>query len=393
VPDQSQADRGEEEGGVTVYLRHALAACCIVIATNSAMAQEMNAGEHRAHLDATFPLLPPGADPPGRWIKPDGSTPGAATSAGRRWSGNNRWSTRHGNALVRRFQGEPVYVTDARLQDKSLVDAVGPHVWRYRAANEPRRWVHGTIDIQTDSVAFIPGEQPTYIPPTAGDQPSLEADLASDAELRKRLIDPEFADAFYAFLKNEYFFREGSERIEVTGLSGTAGLVANLRGRGDTYSDYHPFGGVGPVTEATRNARRSLGQAELSPQEAAVQSKKLAWFDEIAAILRALGWRKATPSDFAIAGAATRRDLTAWEQRSPAATPEWATKLTGPAPPPAGAVIIARAGPRQMTDQERQRHEEIVSQSLQKRIHALAISGRISEPEYRSMVGRINLIR
>ena len=42
-----------------------------------------------------------------------------------------------------------------------------------------------------------------------------------------------------------------------------------------------------------------------------------------------------------------------------------------------------------MTEKERQEHQELVSRALEKRLYRLAISGRISESEWRSMFARI----
>ncbi len=353
----------------------------------AAMSQDQLDPALRKHLDALYPFIDQNAEPPGRW-RPNEARPGQS------WSGKSGWRTRHGKAVVQWLHGRPIHAWDASLSDGTEIEVSAtmgsPLPWRLRLPGEPRRWQHGTVEIRPDSVTFTPGELPPYEPPVATDGPNLEADLARDEALRRRLADEAFADVLYAYLKNGEFWKEGGDRISVIGLSSGGGLVANLRGHGDTYIDYYPRGGIGPVTETVREARRKLGKPEMSPAEASVQEKKVAWFDEITDTLRALGWRRATAEDKAMAAAFTRRDLTLWEQRPAAETPEWATKLRPPGPQRGRVILRAQSG--QMTDAQRERHEEIVNQSLQKRLYALAISGRITELEYRSMVQRINQV-
>jgi hypothetical protein len=137
--------------------------------------------------------------------------------------------------------------------------------------------------------------------------------------------------------------------------------------------------------------RRKLGHPELTPEQAAAQEQRVVQFKEMSSILRALGWRRATAEDKAIAAIYTRRDLAAWEERASADTPEWAQKLRPPSPPK-GVITFRARSTREMSEQERERQEEIASQSLQKRLHALATSGRITEAEYQSMTRRIRQI-
>jgi hypothetical protein len=353
------------------------------------MAQDEINPTLREHLDRYYPFIEQDAEPPGR-SRPNKS------GRGQSWVGKLGWRTRHGDAVVMWDLGRPTTVWNAVLPDgskvkaQSTMGAAAP--WRYLATRSPRRWVHGTVAIAPDSVTFTPGDQPAFEMPAAGERPNLEYDLARDLTFRSRLVDEEFADTLYAYLKNGEFWKQDGERIWSIGLSSAAGLVANLRGFGDTYIDYYPHGGSGPVSEEARAARRSMGRPELSPDEAAVQDKKIAWFNEITEILRSMGWRRATSEDFAAAAVATRRDLASWEWRPASATPEWIAKWRAPATPRPGAIMILKVPPWQMNEQERVRHEEIVSQSLQKRLHALAMSGRVTEAEYLSMKGRINQI-
>ena len=340
-----------------------------------AMAEErLSPEEVRKHLDRLYPFIDQGTEPPREKIG---------------------WRTRHGEAVVMWQSRRPIKVWDARLPDGTAIEAsanLGSALpWRYLRSKDPRRWQHGTVEIHSDGVTFTPGELPPYEPPIATDVPNLEADLARDEVLRRRLADERLADVLYAYLKNGEFWKEGGERLWTIGLSSAGSLVARLRGYGDTYLDYYPYGGGAvPLTEAMLEMRRKLGHPELTPEQEAVQAQRVAQFEEITSILRALGWRRATAEDKATAAIYTRRDLAAWEERASADTPEWAQKLRPPSPP--RGIMILRTPLQQMTEQERKRHEEVVSQSLQKRLYALATSGRISEAEYRSMIGRISQI-
>ena len=326
-----------------------------------AMSKKLTDAEHCEFLDRHFPLIEHGAEPPGRYVNDEFNGPPV-----RRWSGQTSWSTRHGDAVVRWSRGRPVYVEHAALPDGTPVrtgNVAGDGLshWRYQVSEEPRRWLHGSIEIRPDGVAFTVGEQPSYAPPAQIGLP----DLAYDRALRDRLVDADFADTLYAYLKNGEFWKHGGDRIWSIGLSSAAGLVADLRGRGDIYTDYYPHGG-------------NLG------------GHRVAVFDEIAQLLNRLGWRKATEGDKIAAAVFTRRDLDSWEARTSASAHEWALKLKVPAPLPAAARLVARSG--QQTEQQNLREAECSDLTLEKRLHALAMSGRISESEYASMAVRIRKI-
>lgn len=359
---------------VRAGLRAALLVAGMVTFDPSVMARDqLDAVEVRKHLDRHYPFIDQGAEPP---------------------QGKIGWRTRHGSAVVL-WQGKrPIRVWHALLPNGAAVEASAnmgsPLPWRYRLSGEPRHWQHGTVEIRDDGVTFTPGELPPYDPPVIVDGPDLEVDLAGDEAFRRRLADENFADTLYGYLKNGEFWKEGGERIWVIGLSRAGSLVARLRGHGDIYLDYYPYGRAAPLTDAMLEMRRRLGH-ELTPEQAAVQAERKARFDEIANMLRSIGWRRATAEDKATAAIYTRRDLAAWEERPSSDAAEWAQKLR-PQSPPQGRVVLRARPAREMSDQERERHEEIASQSLQKRLYALAISGRIVEPEYHSMTQRISQI-
>lgn len=76
----------------------------------------------------------------------------------------------------------------------------------------------------------------------AGRSPNLEADIAHDAGFLEALQEDDFANAAYEVLKTECFYR-GELRGWNAGYVAAAVLVANLRGLGESFSDWDPWGG------------------------------------------------------------------------------------------------------------------------------------------------------
>jgi hypothetical protein len=148
-------------------------------------------------------------------------------------------------------------------------------------------------------------------------------------------------------------------------------------------------GGRAPLDDRAYAARQMLGEPALTPEEVAVEAALTARFAEIQTILASLGWRRATAEDSNVAAAATHRDLASWEARSEGATPDWATKIPAPPPPPVGTTRLVARHPGQMTEAERTRDQEIATGAFPRRLRLLATSGRISEVEYREMADRI----
>jgi hypothetical protein len=203
------------------------------------MANKMSDAEHQASLDKNFPYIEHGAEPPGRWL-PDPLSPGS-----QKWFSHKHWSTRHGDAVVRWGLGRPVRIDFALYPDgtRGVVREDGYGGWRRLAANR-RNWIHGAIQIKPEDVVFIDGEQPVYAPPQKTAVPNLEADLAHDAAFLDALQDDDFADATYTVLKNQCFYK-GEERGWRAGNGVAATLVANLRGLGESHSDWDPWGHCG----------------------------------------------------------------------------------------------------------------------------------------------------
>jgi hypothetical protein len=198
------------------------------------MTNKLTDTEHQASLDRNFPFIERDAEPPGRWV---------SDPLGKKWDGQGHWSTRHGDAVVRWSLGEPFRIDFALYPDRTrgVVQKNGHGRWR-RLAMNARNWIHGTIQIKADDVTFSDGEQPIYKPPQRTSVPNLEADLAHDAEFLEALQDDGFADATYEVLKQHQFYK-GELRGWKAGSGRAAELVANLRGLGESFSDWKPYGG------------------------------------------------------------------------------------------------------------------------------------------------------
>jgi len=203
------------------------------------MANKLPDAEHQASLDKNFPHIEQGAEPPGRWV-PDLLSP---SSGAQEWCSQKHWSTRHGDAVVRWGLGRPVRIDFALYPDRTrgVVLENGYGRWRRLAVNG-RNWVHGTIEIKADDVTFSDGEQPIYTPPQKTAIPNLEADVAHDEEFLEALQDDDFANAVYEVLKTQCFYK-GELRGWNAGNAVAALLVANLRGLGESFSDWDPWGG------------------------------------------------------------------------------------------------------------------------------------------------------
>ncbi len=249
-----------------------------VLVGGFAMAEKLTDKQVREFFDRHFPFVEQDEEPPGR-RQEDGRS-------GRSWSGKLGWRTRHGTSIVRWDLGRPTFVSGAIVADGSVADVQYVGSWRYQISENPRRWVHGTVDIRRDGVTFTPGEQPKYVAPAVTSSPDLAFDLAGHSELRERLLDADFADALYAHLKDGVFRKGDSDRIWSVSMRRAAAIVADLRGQGDVYLDYYPHGGRFPLTEP-----------RYTPEEVSYEAALTARFAEIKAILAGLGWLLATAEE------------------------------------------------------------------------------------------------
>lgn len=184
--------------------------------------------ERDEHVAKKFPFIEQGAAPPERGLR--------------------SWRIRHGPVIVWYSTGKPFRAEGARLPDGSRGDVayVLDHGWR-RRAGDGRHWVHGSVEIRPDDVQFIDDRQAVYVPPPQTDVPNLEADLARDEAFRAAILDDRFANATYSALRNGVFLRGGDVRAWSSGDRQAAALVSNLRGLGESYQDWFPYGGLDGV--------------------------------------------------------------------------------------------------------------------------------------------------
>lgn len=193
----------------------------------------MSAERFSAFLDENYPVLAPGAVPPGRWI------PDPKGGAGRNWQGTSGWRTRHGQAVIRWDLGRPIAASNALLPggERGDVSSTLDHGLR-RRSHGPRRWIYGTIDIRSDDVVFTDNDvQPSYEAPI-GDDANFERDLAHDHAFLDDLKDDHFAFTVYRVMMNRAFVRASDLALWTCGDRQAARLVAGLRDFGESYQDF-----------------------------------------------------------------------------------------------------------------------------------------------------------
>jgi hypothetical protein len=377
-----------------------------------------NSDEDQEYLDKHYPFIEQGADPPGRWVERP-LKPGLQEM--RLWDGKDGWRTRHGQATVVWSTGKPVKVFSALYPDgtRGLVRNGFEHGFQ-RCSTGPKLWIDGNIDIRPDDVIFIDGPQLTYVAPPQTDKPNLEADMASDPSFLAALQDDRFARAVYAVFANREFLRIADEQSWVCGMRQAGGLVAKLRGRGESYIDYFgdiDFEGIWPADRADREARtrreieRALQrhaegrstQAQLSQQIARLEreiaglrrNENADVFEALRAHLERLGWRTARFSDYDKweQGKTTRnievlRTIKHLEKRDLGATPGWAVplkaQLKNKESMPWAMVEVSEF--EKMASEER---EVILPGAVWYRLLDLAVSGRISEDEFERLKARL----
>ncbi len=193
-----------------------------------------NAGRDE-YLDKNYPFIEQEQEPPGRFA-PDQRINGMLA-----WQGPSGWRTRHGEAIVVWSLGKPSEVQNALYPDRTRGEARNTldHGFRRRGGGD-RLWVYGRIEVQPGEVAFIDGDQPVYLPPSQGEVPNLEADLARDPAFLAAIKDDRFALAVLRVFENRSFYKGDDPRAWVCGLASSAALVADLRDRGESYQDYYP---------------------------------------------------------------------------------------------------------------------------------------------------------
>ena len=268
-------------------------------------------------------ILEPGATPPGRYV--------AREDGLRVWEGEARWRTRHGEAVVDWFYGQPSRVEQARCADgRTDVETLSPiehETWRRRRP-EGEGHIHGTLAIEADDVVFTDTSREPFAPYPQGASPSLQADLSRDPAFLERIrADRAFAVAVYGSMCNARF-RKGMERKR-WGRSwrGAAGLVAEMRDLGESYIDFY--------LSDLRDEDDTEGPAD----ESALRHEVLAHYAR-------LGWRLVGSEEEAADAARALAELEAYEAAPQGPCPAWAEayiprEARGPVD---RAIMAARAG-------------------------------------------------
>jgi hypothetical protein len=240
-------------------------AAVTTIFMGTVMAQTVSQAERETHIDKYYPYIEQGAAPPGEWVvRADGS---------RRWVELPGFRTQHGQATIQwaaRGSSPPqaIVVDFALFPDGSRGTASNTLDLQYRRRPPgTRRWIHGSIQITSNDVIFVDGEQPVYKPPQVNGL-NLEVDLARDAQFLDAMQDDSFAQAVSWLLRNANFLTLTNETKWTATSSGHAAhIVAGLRGLNETYSDWKhsdALPGVYPDDRAELEAQIRKDIARLS---------------------------------------------------------------------------------------------------------------------------------
>lgn len=214
-------------------------------------------------------VLQGGEPAPGKWVKDSKSK----TS---QWSGMVSWLTEHGDAAIEWTLGKPQRIWNARSPDGAVVSFCevsspnDPDLWR-RPNPSGRGYIAGAVEIKTDGIAFT--DHPSTTPELPAPDPDrLGACLALDGQFLMRIQDDEFAAAVNEYLRNREFRRDATSegRWALTWRS-IGGLVADLRGIGESYLDFY------------------LGDRQFRPEHTV----------EFEEMLERMGWHALTPEEYA----------------------------------------------------------------------------------------------
>jgi hypothetical protein len=397
--------------------------------------------DRQAVIDRHYPFIEQGSEPPGLVADPK--------TGGRKWIGDKSWRTRHGPVVVWWSLGTPFKAESALYPDGSrgIAESTLDIGWR-RRAGDGRRWIRGALEISPNDVAFTDGEQPVYVPPQLTDQPDLEADLARDTEFLNALQDDHFANAVYSAFQNRIFYKGQSQPSGSYGNRETARMIRDLRGLGESYQDWFPYGGLRGVypddlQERQTSLRRNIDQfsqpldfdkmvqsvtaqsphpevrkmieaqcVEFEKQQPKMEEQRmkslefaktqLVALDENADVFNALhghlnrlGWRTENGQDREKAsrrrladGVALLEELRALGQRPEAKPEEWAEPLRRTNL--AGPLSVIRLGSDEgLSDAEK----EVRNGGLRRKLTQLAITGRISKAEYDAFLTKLNKIK
>ena len=199
--------------------------------------------------------LPPATDERGRWIDDP--------KFRQVWDGPHSWAETHGQAVVIHGGQGPRAILACLLPDGSrgtVMHSTEEEGWRRELPDGSHQ--KGEIDISADEVRFVDG--PVRAARHLGcaspaEAPDLEVDLMSSARIAELVQDRRFAENLYRALCNTRWFRNGKEWGCTWRMAG--GVVADLRDRGEEYTDFYCSGGEGTVTAEIATELAALGWA------------------------------------------------------------------------------------------------------------------------------------
>lgn len=315
--------------------------------------------------DLAGPLIRHGDPPPGGY-EPDPERPNLL----RPW-GETCWRVAHGPAVVHWSFGSPNRAVNALLPDgrRGDVGNLGALAgrpdsqWRRRRGGRFDGWIWGDLRLSGDDAVFVDADpQPSPSPRgcRAEGQPDMGLDILGSPEAASAAADGGFAQALYAAMCNRQWRRaDGTGERWACSWRGAGGIVAELRGRGEIYVDWY-CSGISDV---------DLEPADAPPPAAERPVPEGTVRDDVRDLLGRLGWRPVTDEEVAADHAAATARIRELEALPPGGRPAWYRVPGAPA----------------------RRHRR--GRPWSDRLHDLAATGRVSEPEFDAITDRLDLSR
>lgn len=193
------------------------------------------------------------------------------------WCGHD-WEIQAGPAVVTTSSGLPETVTNCLFPDGSRGEArisadhrIDPdtfqevtradqRIWRRRGADG--RYVFGTVRISAEDAVFT--DRPDLVRRRKDELTGLEADLACDPLVLAAVQDKAFAQELYGALCNLTWLKD-AETWECSWRY-AGGMVADLRGRNESYLDFYLSGNEGHATSEVAGHLGRLGWIQ-APEE------------------------------------------------------------------------------------------------------------------------------
>lgn len=181
-------------------------------------------------------------------------------SDGVRWAGPLAWYALHGE------HGRSLWMAGkmVELEGVSMSGVPGtvslkpgdPHSGTWRLlGDDGRTWIHGDVSVTADGLVFIPGRAPTYKWKTG----TMPGELHRAMALLREVDDFDFAGDVYGALCSLGWHNEQTGK-QYWGSWKTAGeVVASMRGRFESYTDFFLMGNEGMVTAEVRDAFQEIG--------------------------------------------------------------------------------------------------------------------------------------